>query len=126
MPSDNDTTTTPNTTTTTNQHTLWTTPTEPLPNCSTPSQPSAETQPLITPTNYHILGHRNNPNPSATMRPLIFPTLSPMPIPTPPLLPNFNETYIYYPPNNMIVNPPTRLTPLCDTFLLHPNLRLPY
>ena len=47
MPSDNDTTTTPNTTATTNQHTLWTTPTEPLPNCSTPSQPSAETQPLI-------------------------------------------------------------------------------
>ena len=123
MPTDDNTTTTTNTITMTEQHTLWAVPAEPPSFCSLPPQLSAETQPPNTPTNNPILGHRNNTSPTHTHT-LIFPTLSPIPITSAPLHPTVNETYIYYPPNNMIEHLPTRLTPLHTTYLFHPNLSL--
>ena len=103
---------------------LWAAPAEPPSFCSTPPQRSAEytvsPEPDLHHINNPILGPRNYSNPKP-LSPLTFPSLSPTTLTTSP---SMDDACVHFPSNNLIVNLPTELTPLHDTFLHHPNLDL--
>ena len=117
--------TTPNTTHDPSSRSLWAAPAEPPSSSfSALSQSTTELSqqsnlPANT-TNHPVLGHyRHNLTPNS---PLNLPLLS-------PIRPIYDDqhmcdTHIYNPPNNIMMNVPSELTPYCNTYIFHPNLSI--
>ena len=124
--------TTSSTTSYSSARSLWAAPAEPpSPSLSEISQSTTEPmqqstteltqQPNLSASiiNHPVLGHyRFNPDPNS---PLNLPLLSPIKLTYD--IP-MNDTYIYNPPNNTMMNVPSELTPFHDTYIFHPNFNI--